>query len=222
MHLDLDDPVPLAGLAASALDVEGKPSRLIAAQLGLGSLGEKVAYECERPGICSRIRSRGSANRRLVDIDHLINMLQPQNLLVGQRFPAWIVESAAQNRIQCLLDQCRFARSGDPGHADKLAQRDIDIDLFQVISGRTLEIEHVAVTAIAMFRHRNIRFSSQIFSGQWFFGLTLHLRGSACRHDLTAMLAGTRSQIDHIVGRQDCIAVMLNHHNRITEIAKFG
>ena len=36
VHLDLDQPVALAGLAAAALDVEAEPARPVAARLGLG------------------------------------------------------------------------------------------------------------------------------------------------------------------------------------------
>ena len=41
VHLDLDQPVALAGLAAAALDVEAEPARPVAARLGLGQPGEQ-------------------------------------------------------------------------------------------------------------------------------------------------------------------------------------
>jgi len=40
VHLDLDDAVALTGLAAAAFDVEGKPTGLVAARLGLGQARE--------------------------------------------------------------------------------------------------------------------------------------------------------------------------------------
>jgi hypothetical protein len=43
VHLDLDDAIALAGLAAAALDVEGEAPRLVAARLGFGQAGEPVA-----------------------------------------------------------------------------------------------------------------------------------------------------------------------------------
>ena len=43
VHLDLDDAVALAGLAAPALHVEGEAARQIAARLGFGQPGEPVA-----------------------------------------------------------------------------------------------------------------------------------------------------------------------------------
>src|SRR5688572_18456311 len=43
VHLDLDDAVALAGLAAAALDVEGEAAGLVAARFGLGQAGEPLA-----------------------------------------------------------------------------------------------------------------------------------------------------------------------------------
>jgi len=49
VHLDLDDAVALAGLAAPALDVEGKPPGLVATRLGLGQAREPFAIGVNAP-----------------------------------------------------------------------------------------------------------------------------------------------------------------------------
>ena len=77
VHLDLDHPVALAGLAAPALDVEREPARLVAARLGLGQAGEPVADRAEGAGIGGRVRARRAADRRLVDVEPLVAVLQP-------------------------------------------------------------------------------------------------------------------------------------------------
>ena len=43
VHLDLDQPVALARLAAAALDVEAEAAGLVAARLAFGEAGEPVA-----------------------------------------------------------------------------------------------------------------------------------------------------------------------------------
>ena len=43
LHLDLEDPVALAVLAAAALDVEAEPARRVAADARLGDAGEELA-----------------------------------------------------------------------------------------------------------------------------------------------------------------------------------
>ena len=77
VHLDLDDAVALAGFAAPALDVEREAARQIAARLGLGQPGEPVADRGEAAGIGRRVRARRAADRRLVDIDDLVEELDP-------------------------------------------------------------------------------------------------------------------------------------------------
>ena len=47
-----------------------------------------------------------------------------------------------------------------------------------------------------------------------------HLRGRALRHDLTAVHACARTQIDHVVRLPDRLFVMLHHDHRVAEIAQ--
>jgi hypothetical protein len=49
VHLDLDEPVALARLAAAALHVEREAPRAVAADLRLGHLGEQLAHGREQP-----------------------------------------------------------------------------------------------------------------------------------------------------------------------------
>ena len=82
----------------------------------------------ERAGIGRRIGARRPADRRLVDIDYLVEMFQSHDLIVGQRFLTRIPEMLGENAIQRFVDQRRLARTGDTGDAGKHADRNIDID----------------------------------------------------------------------------------------------
>src|SRR5439155_16265947 len=77
VHLDLDQAVDLERLAAAALDVEGEAAGLVAARLALGQAGEPVADLGEGAGVGRGVGARGAADRRLVDVDHLVELLQP-------------------------------------------------------------------------------------------------------------------------------------------------
>src|SRR5258706_8223 len=72
VHFDLDYAVALAGLAAPALDVEGEPPRPVAAGLGFGQAGVPFPYRRKRACIGRRVRTQRPADRRLIDVDHLI------------------------------------------------------------------------------------------------------------------------------------------------------
>ena len=83
VHLDLDDAVALAGLAAPALDVEAEPPRLVAARLALRQPGEPVADRAEGAGVGGGVRARRAPDRRLVDVDDLVEVLEPLDRLAA-------------------------------------------------------------------------------------------------------------------------------------------
>ena len=85
VHLDLDDAVALAGLAAAALDVEREAAGLVAARLGLGQAGEPFADRREGAGIGRRVGARRAADRRLVDVDDLVEVLEALDAVVRGR-----------------------------------------------------------------------------------------------------------------------------------------
>src|SRR5207237_3834500 len=76
LHLDLDDPVALGGLTAAPLDVEGEAAWTIAAHLRFRHRGEEVADVREHAGVGGRVGPRRPADRRLVDVDRLVHVLQ--------------------------------------------------------------------------------------------------------------------------------------------------
>jgi len=75
MHLDLDQSVALARLAPSALHVEREATRSVAPDLGLRQLGEQLADRREQPDVRGRVGARRPADRALVDLDDLVDVL---------------------------------------------------------------------------------------------------------------------------------------------------
>ena len=82
VHLDLDDAVALARLAAAALDVEAEAARLVAAHLRLGRLGEHLADLVEDAGVGGRVGARRAADGGLVDLDDLVDVLDAHRCVV--------------------------------------------------------------------------------------------------------------------------------------------
>ncbi len=82
IHLDLDYSVSVAALAATAFDIEAETPRLVAAHLSLWELRIKVPYMCEHSRIGCRIRPWSLADRRLVYIDDLVEILDSTNFLM--------------------------------------------------------------------------------------------------------------------------------------------
>src|SRR5206468_2344897 len=100
MHLDLDHSVALAGLAASALDVEREAAGLVAARFGFRQAREPFADGREGAGIGGRIGARRASDRRLVDIDYLVEVLQPLDALVRGRSLARAIELARDRLVE--------------------------------------------------------------------------------------------------------------------------
>src|SRR3546814_8510102 len=82
VHLDLDQAVAGARFAAAALDVEREAAGLVAARLAFGLPREPIADLGEGAGIGRRVRARGAADQRLIDVDHLVELLAAGDLVV--------------------------------------------------------------------------------------------------------------------------------------------
>src|SRR5690606_14526577 len=106
VHLDLDHTVALAGLAAPALDVEREAARPIAARLRLGQARVPIPDRREGAGVGGGVRARRAPDRRLIDIDYLVEVLQAFDPVEGRRMLSRVVE-LARNGLVDGIDQER-------------------------------------------------------------------------------------------------------------------
>ena len=98
VHLDDLYAGSLAGLAATALDVEGELVGLESTYLCIGSLGEQAAYGREHTGVGGRIGAWGASHRRLVYLHELVYVVQPFQRSVRQDIVFGAVEPVADYR----------------------------------------------------------------------------------------------------------------------------
>src|SRR5262249_20056309 len=104
----LDLAVAATDLAAPALDVEAEASWLVAAGSRLLGLGEELADVVEDTGVGRRVRTRRAADRRLVDVDDLVDLTEPVDALVGARTELCLVQAVGDRVVQRLVDQGRL------------------------------------------------------------------------------------------------------------------
>ena len=154
VHLDLDRPVALARLAAAAADVEGEAARLVAAHLRLGRERVELADVREQVDVGGRVRARRAADRLLVDVDHLVEDLDPLDRRVLAGLDAHPVEPVRERLVEDLVDEGRLARAGDARDGDELADGNVDVDPLQVVLGRAADRE-VAAVVLAPRRDRD-------------------------------------------------------------------
>ena len=85
VHLDLDDAIALAVLAAPTFNIKAKAPWLVAADIRLRRTRKKLANLRKDAGIGGRVGARGAANCRLVDDNCFIKLLHSINRIVCTR-----------------------------------------------------------------------------------------------------------------------------------------
>src|SRR5262245_38456181 len=200
VHLDLDHAVALAGFAAPALDVEGEAAGLVAARLGLGQLGEPFADGGEGAGIGRWVRARGAADRRLVDVDDLVELLDAFDLVVFARHLARAVELAGDRAVEGLDEEGGLAAAGDAGHRGEQAERNVDGDIPQVVGAGAMHGEAAASGGLPpLLWHGDLLEAGEILPSEA-LEAGHHLLGRAFGYNLAAMHACTWPHVHHVVG----------------------
>src|ERR1051326_5686595 len=86
MHLDLDQPIPFAFLAASAFDIKAESTGMKTADLRCRQSGEQVADVIKHAGVSRRVAAGRAPDWSLIDDDHLVQILNPIDCPVRARF----------------------------------------------------------------------------------------------------------------------------------------
>ncbi len=219
VHLDLDHAVALAGLAAAALDVEREPARFVAARLGFRQACEPFADRRERAGIGRRIGARGAADRRLVDLDDLVDVFEAFDPVVRGGPLAGVVELARDRLVERVDQQRRLAAAGDAGDAGEQPQRNLRRDILQIIAGRVHHLDGAAMVRRLALGDFHRQLAGEILSCQR-RRIGHHLGWRALGDDLAAMNAGAGTDVDDVIRQPDRVFVVLHHDHGVAEIAQ--
>jgi len=218
LHADQQLALPLAVLAAPALDVEAEAPRRVAAHLALRHLGIQRPDPVEHLGVRGRIAAGRPPDGTLVDVDNLVDLLQTlDGVVVAGPLPA-TVQHLGQPLVQDLHHQRALAAATDAGHTDELPQRDIDIDVLKVVLPRTPDRDPATETQPSLGGHGHALAPGEIGPGQA-VGVLHDLLQRAFGHDLPAMLARARPQIDDPVGVADGLVIVLHDQQRVAQVA---
>src|SRR6185503_1771681 len=166
VHLDLDEAVALARLAPAALDVEAEAAGLVAAGLALGQAGEPVADHGEGAGVGRGVGARGPADRRLVDVDDLVELLEAGDLAARAAGDAGPVESSGGAGVERVDGEARLATAADSGDAGEGGEREGGGDLAQVVGGRAGDDELPAAALPAGGAERDFAAAGEIIGGE--------------------------------------------------------
>ena len=206
-HLGLE-PLPLALLAGGGdarhhRQVGVDDARAVAGgagALGVGAeqrglhavgLGERLADRVEQPGVGGRVAPPRAADRGLVDRHHPV---------------------AARHRA---VDQRALARARHPGDHDQHAERDVDVDVLQVVGGGAAHRERARGRA-----HRGLQGGAvvEVPPGERAAGAQPVDR--ALEDHLTTGRARPGAEVDDVVGDRDGLRLVLHDEHRVALVAQ--
>src|SRR5262249_20164631 len=152
-------------LATAALDVEREAAGLVAARLALGQAGKPLADRREGAGIGRGIAARGAADRRLVDVDDLVEVLGAVDAVVRGGGLAGAIEAAGRRLVQRVDQKRRLAAAGHAGDAGEQAERDFGGNVFQIVAARADELQRAARVLRPALGDGDGERAGQVFSG---------------------------------------------------------
>ena len=217
VHLDLDQAVAAAGLAAAALGVEGEAAGGIASELCVPGGGVQVPDVVEYAGVGGGVGPWRSADGALVQGDNLVHIFKALDPGAFSRARFCPVLFRRQGFIQNLVDQGGFSAAGHAGDADQLSQRNLHIDIFQVVFRGAPDHEALSAAFPAPFRHRDKAFPAEILAGHGFRTGT-DILDRPGRHHIAAVYPGARADVNHIVRGAHGVLVVLHHNQGVAQI----
>ena len=218
LHLDLDRAVARAGLAAAALDVEGEAAWLVAPDLRLRGRGEQLPDVVEHAGVGRRVGARGTADRALVDVHDLVQVLHAGDPHVLAWDRARAVQFLHERPVEDVVDQGGLTRAADAGDRDEAAEREADVDVPEVVLLRALDGQLAALGRdAALVRYLDRLAAGQVRAGHGRLALD-QLVDRAADDDVAAVLARAGADVDDPVGGADRVLVVFDNDERVTEV----
>ena len=174
----------------------------------------------EHPGVGRRVGSRRPPDRRLVDVDDLVDLVRPGDRAVPAGHVAGVVDPLGQRGVEDGVDQRRLARSGHPGHRDQLAERERHRDVAQVVLDRVVHGDHPALGPRPPRRRQRDRASAgQVRAGER-VRVGQQPLDRAGVHHVPAVLPRAGADVHGPVGGTDGVLVVLDHDQRVAQVAQ--
>ncbi len=222
VHLDANLAVAFARFAAAARHVEAEPASRVAAELRFGQLREQRANQVEDAGVRGRVRRRRVAERLLIDADHLVDLLDAADRFVRAGDGVRTVQCFGELVVEDVFDERTLAAAANAGDGGEGAERDLHVDVFEIVVASADDFEGCRSAARAdFFGNRRSPFCRSGTGPVTLPRCPGDFVGRAGGYDLAAEPAGAGAEVEQAVGAGDHFAVVLDDEKRVAEVAKF-
>ena len=204
-----------AGLAAPAVDVEGKAARRVAAQARFGRERVELADLVEQTDIGSGHRARRLADRRLIDLDDSLQGFPAGDLLVRARPPGELAEMELQTFVEDFPHQGALAGPGDAGDAGPHAERESHVEILEIVRLGAADGEPLVWPIRAA--GRAVCLAERRYAPVGESGLFL-ISSGVPTDDVAAAHAGAGTQVDDQIGRLNGRLVVLDDQHAVAQL----
>src|SRR5262249_5588243 len=186
-----------------------------------------------------RIRTRRAADRRLIDVDHLVDMVDAGDVLVladlpggafvlfvavlmlviGRLWPATGQEFLLEALFEDVIDERGLARAADAADADEQAERDLDIDVLEVVVAGAAHGDTALGARPSLRRHGDLLRAAEVLRSQTLSTLEYVVKGAG-GDDVAAAHARAGAEVHDVVGRPHRFLVVLDDENGVAHVAE--
>ena len=219
VHLYHLDAGALAVLASASGDVEGESASLITAHLGIRRFLEEGADVAEHARERGWIGAWRTADRALVYLYELVNILYALYGRIRQRALLGAVEFLLEDGHQGLIDKGTLAGSGKAGNAYEASQREAHINALEVVSGGTAQREELAVSGPSDGRNFYAPLPPKVIQRKRLAALHKLLQRPVQAYP-AAVFSRTGAHIHKPVGAHHGFCIVLHNHHGVAFVAE--
>src|SRR6185369_12901303 len=170
----------------------------------------------EGAGVGRRVGAGGAADRRLVDVDHLVELLEARDFLARAADDACAVQGAGGAGVERVDGERGLAAAAYAGHAGERAQGKLYGHTLKVVCGSAVDGDMLARSLATGLVERDLASAGEIVRGD--AGLAGEELGQRTLADhLAAVNTGARAHVDDVIGMADRVLVMFDHEDGVAQ-----
>src|SRR6185437_1597372 len=127
----------LAFLTAPSFYVETEAAGFVFAFDSEGRLREQFAYRVIETNVGGRIGTAVATDRRLINVDDLMDVFKAVNTVVGSWKRSSIFEALPKRFVENLIDESALAGTGSSCDRDQHAEGDSNVNALQIVFARS-------------------------------------------------------------------------------------